>query len=142
MEEDVFRSGVLFEDPRPIAGVDGGAVMDSPRGAPAALAPLMASDNGVCPSGYGTIYKYDGTTECADPMQPAIADVIAAETAPGMVDRATIGIADTLKTGVDATRGAVGDLAALANPFGSWGAALLWVAVLGFGLYALGGLRR
>lgn len=136
------RSGAVLEEPADSPGVDGGAAMDPIRGVDAARAPLMASDNGACPAGYGTIYKYDGTTECADPMQPNIADVIAAEAGPGPVDRMTIGIADTLKTGVDAARGAVGDLAALANPFGSWGAALLWLAVGSVGLYALSGLRR
>lgn len=106
-------------------------------GADAAAQPAGATG---CPTGYGTIYKYDGTTECIDPATPNIAAVIAAKTQGGIVDRATIGLADTLKTGVDAVKGAGSELGALANPFGSWTAALVWVAVLGFGVYALGRL--
>ncbi len=119
---------------------DGGDGTNSYRGA-AERPGIVPSMEGTCPSGYGTIYKYDGTTECADPRQPNIADVIAAETAPGLIDRATIGIADTLKTGVDAASAAGRGLGNLANPFGSWIAALVWVAVIGGSLYALARAR-
>lgn len=135
-----WASGATVDELNTLSGgVDGGGEMPPIRGVNPELngAPLVASVNGTCPTGYGTIYKYDGTTECVDPRTPDIANVIAAETQGGPMDRLTIGVADTLKTGVDAVQGAARDLAAAANPLGSWGAALLWVGVVGFGVYAV-----
>lgn len=58
----------------------------------------------TCPSGYGTIYAWDGSKQCLTDDQivaagPGIADQIAKGTAPSLQDRAIIQGADWAKKG-------------------------------------------
>lgn len=50
---------------------------------------------GDCPAGYGTIYKYDGTTECIAATTPNIAQVIREKTAGSVADQILQAVAPT-----------------------------------------------
>jgi hypothetical protein len=84
----------------------------------------------TCPSGYGTIYAWDGSKQCLTPEQiaaaPDIADTIAKGTAPPLQDRVLIGGVATVNKARDALSGALPTL-----PFGTWGdvASLLAIGV-------------
>jgi|SRR5581483_1448045 hypothetical protein len=54
-----------------------------------------------CPTGYGTIYKYDGTTECIDPTTPNIAAIIQQETRGSLTDRILQTVAPTAAPGAE-----------------------------------------
>jgi hypothetical protein len=83
----------------------------------------------TCPTGYGTIYAWDGSKQCLTDDQivaagAGISDTIAKGTAPNLQDRAVLGGIDTVNRARDAIAGALPNL-----PVGTWGDVLSLVAI-------------